>query len=194
MGAFDFVFGEPHPELRHRRQVQVEVSVRAAAFRRRHAAASSAAAVAALRPAVVVAALVPSQGLPRGEAPVAYGALVRLPAGEGRRRSTGGGGGGVVDFGAVEPAVAGLVPSQGLVGGKSLVADGTFVDQFRRVGRCLRRWRKMRLLLRGFDDGSGGGSRGRTAASEHDEAESQVFFFGGVVLGAGALGALALAP
>jgi hypothetical protein len=95
---------------------------------------------------------------------------------------------------AAELAVAGLVASQSLVGSKGFATNRTLVDQFRRINR---RWRKtclnLQVLLLLHNRGGGGGG---AALSEHEEAESEVLFFRGLmaVTYTVALRALALSP
>ena len=121
----------------------------------------------------VVTTFVSAEGLSCGEGLVTDGALVGPAGGGGDAGRSGGGGGGVV-VGEREFPVAGLVSAESLVGGEGFFANGAFVGEL--GGRI---W--------GWGGGGGGG-----AAGEHDEAESEVLFFGRVV--AGTLGTLAFCP
>lgn len=141
-------------------------------------------AVGGAASAVVVAALVSSQGLPGREALVADGALVGPPtrghAGRNSRDSLnfgldGGGGGG-----GIRLAVAGLVAAECLVRTESLVADDAPVR---------RRGMRRQVSRRG-----GGGSGVGGAASEQHEAESHVLLLGKRVLPTWPLGPLPLGP
>lgn len=142
-------------------------------------------AVGGAASAVVVAALVSSQGLPGREALVADAALVGPPtrghAGRNSRDSLNfgldGGGGGI------RLAVAGLVAAECLVRAESLVADDAPVR---------RRGMRRQLSRRGGGGGGVGGVGG--AASEQHEAESHVLLLGKRVLPTWPLGPLPLGP
>lgn len=144
-------------------------------------------AVGGAASAVVVAALVSSQGLPRREALVADAALVGPPtrghAGRNSRDSLnfsldGGGGGG-----GIRLAVTGLVAAECLVRTESLVADDAPVRS-----RGMRR-----QVSRRGGGGSGVGGVGG-AASEQHEAESYVLILGKRVLPTWPLGPLPRGP
>lgn len=131
----------------------------------------------------VVTTFVSAEGLSGGESFMTDGTLVGPTDGVGRACGGcgGGGGGGGLLFAAGEFPVTGLVSTERLVRREGFVTNGAFVSEFGR-----RIWRRSGAAA--VNGGGGGGA----AASKHDEAESEVLFFGNVV--AGTFGTLAFGP
>ncbi len=173
-------------EVRKSRQVQIEVALVAVCGSHTFRCGGCGGATSTTT-AFIVATLVSSQGLSCREGFLADGALVDLASTVGGRAGGHGGGGGVVlSGGAGEFPVAGLVSAKGLVRGEGFFADRALVTELFSGYRC--RTRQSEL-----------GCYGGAAASEHDEAESEILFLraGSVVVmavRARTLGTLSLRP
>jgi len=175
--ALNLVFSDLGRKIRKSRDVEIEVSVVAVthgvggphAFRGGGDRAVTV-VVISITVTFVVTTFVSAEGLSGGEGLVADGALVGPTSGGGVGGAGGGGGGGGLVFaaGGSEFPVTGLVSTERLVRGEAFVANGAFVTELGgRIWSRLRRWSA---------DAAGG-----AAASEHDEAESEVLFLRRVV-------------
>jgi len=184
--ALNLVFSRLRCQLGKSRNIQIKTTVAVSGphtFRGSYNTGTIVSVVSVIT-TFVVTTFVSAKGLSGGEGLVTDRAFVgpTATAGGGSDDTGGsdGGRGGLVVGSDKKFPVACLVSPKSLVRGEGFVANRAFVGELggRIWGRLLWRWR------------GGGGSGG--AASEHDEADSEILFFRRVV--AGTLGTLAFCP